>query len=109
MLTEGCVLGGMVSPPLSITVKTRTLGKNNKALTNIEELRKKENELRAFAKELKERQVARIEDNSFKTRLSILHYGIVGNTSMFSKQNLELLEIFAPSFGKVEEKIRQQS
>jgi hypothetical protein len=39
--------------------------------------------LRAFDKELKERQVARIEDTSFKTRLSILHYGIVGNTSMF--------------------------
>ena len=46
--------------------------------------------------------VARIEGNSSKTRLSILYYGIVGNAMMLSKQKLELLEIFALSFGEIE-------
>jgi hypothetical protein len=52
---------------------------------------------------LNARQVPRIADNTSKTRLSILYYGIVGNAMMLSKQNLELLEIFDLAFGKFEE------
>jgi Na+/phosphate symporter len=75
---------------------------SRKHTADLERLRKKDSELRSLAKELNERQVARIEDNSSKTRLSILYYGIVGNAMMLSKQNLELPEIFDLSFGKVD-------
>ncbi len=74
-----------------------------KQTADLERLRKKDAELRALANELNVRQVARIGDNSSKTRLSILYYGIVGNAMMLSKQNLELMEIFNLSFGKVED------
>ena len=65
-------------------------------------LTEKDSRLRAFAAELNELQAARIRDNTSKTRLSILYYGIVGNAMMLSKQSLELLEIFDTSFGEVE-------
>jgi phosphate/sulfate permease len=70
--------------------------------TDLERLRIKDAELRTFAAELNARQIDRIQDNSSKTRLSILYYGIVGNAMMLSKQNLELLEIFENSFGEFE-------
>ena len=73
---------------------------SRKQTTDLERLRKKDTDLRTLANELNERQVARIEDNSSKTRLSILYYGIIGNAMMLSKQNLELLEIFDRSFSK---------
>jgi phosphate/sulfate permease len=62
-------------------------------------LTEKDNRLRALAAELNELQAARIRDNTSKTRLSILYYGIAGNAMMLSKQSLELLEIFDTSFG----------
>jgi len=73
---------------------------SRKQTTDLGRLRRKDAELRNLAKELNERQVTRIEDNSSKTRLSILYYGIIGNAMMLSKQNLELLEIFDLSFSK---------
>ncbi len=76
---------------------------NRKQTANLERLREKDGQLRALAAELNDKQVARIKDNSSKTRLSILYYGIVGNAMMLSKQNLELLEIFELSFGKIED------
>jgi Na+/phosphate symporter len=75
---------------------------SRKQTANLERLKEKDARLRAFAAELNTRQVARISDNSSKTRLSILYFGIVGNAMMLSKQNLELLEIFDLSFGKFE-------
>lgn len=74
---------------------------SRKQTTDLERLRRKDAELRTLAKELNERQVNRIEDNSSKTRLSILYYGVIGNAMMLSKQNLELLEIFDLSFSKI--------
>jgi hypothetical protein len=44
------------------------------------------------------RQIERIQDDTSKTRLSILFYAIVGNCIMLGKQNLKLLEIFRESF-----------
>lgn len=69
---------------------------------SLERLTEKDGQLRALAAELNAKQVARIHDNSSKTRLSILYYGIVGNAMMLSKQSLELLEIFDLSFGEFE-------
>lgn len=69
---------------------------------NIASLTEKDNRLRALAADLNELQAARIKNNTSKTRLSILYYGVVGNVMMLSKQSLELLEIFNTSFGEVE-------
>jgi phosphate/sulfate permease len=77
-----------------------TFGRRQPA--DIAGLTEKDTRLRAFAAELNERQAARIKDNTSKTRLSILYYGIVGNAMMLSKQSLQLLEIFDTSFGEVE-------
>jgi phosphate/sulfate permease len=66
-------------------------------------LTEKDGRLRALAAELNELQAARIKNNTSKTRLSILYYGIVGNVMMLSKQSLELLEIFDTSFGELQE------
>jgi len=69
---------------------------------DLQKLEKKDQALRELAAQLNEGQVDRIRDNSSKTRLSILYYGIIGNAMMISKQNLELLEIFNESFSEVE-------
>jgi len=75
---------------------------SRRQIANLARLEEKDTELRAFAAELNEKQSLRIQNNSSKTRLSILYYGIVGNAMMLSKQNLELLEIFDDSFGEIE-------
>ncbi|ORJ55857.1 inorganic phosphate transporter [Geothermobacter hydrogeniphilus] len=71
-------------------------------IADLAQLTAKDQALRSLAAELNEKQVGRIKDNSSKTRLSILYYGIIGNAMMISKQNLELLEIFNQSFSEVE-------
>ena len=58
----------------------------------------KDQQLRKLAEALNREQVARIKDDTSKTRLSILYYAIVGNAMMLSKQCLKLLEIFDESF-----------
>ena len=75
---------------------------SRKQTANLDRLREKDTRLRELAAELNSRQVARISDNSSKTRLSILYFGIIGNALMLSKQNMELLEIFDISFGQFE-------
>jgi len=57
--------------------------------------------LRELAECLNKQQTLRIQDDTSKTRLTILFYAIVGNAMMLSKQNLKLLEIFEESFGGV--------
>lgn len=71
-------------------------------MADLKKLEKEDQELRNLAARLNDRQGERIRDNSSKTRLSILYYGIVGNAMMISKQNHELLEIFNESFSGVE-------
>lgn len=56
-------------------------------------------EMRDLADRFHYKQIERIQDDSSKTRLSILFYAIVGNCIMLGKQNLKLLEIFQESFG----------
>lgn len=58
-------------------------------------------EIRSYADLFHGRQIERIQDESSKTRLSILFYAIVGNCIMLGKQNLKLLEIFEESFPSV--------
>lgn len=55
-------------------------------------------EIRELADQFNYSQIERIQDDSSKTRLSILFYAIVGNAIMLGKQNLKLLEIFQESF-----------
>jgi len=78
-----------------------TFGRRQTA--NLNQLAKKDKQLRKLVADLNSHQVARIQDNSSKTRLSILYYAIVGNATMISKQTLELLEIFDQSFGEIDE------
>ena len=55
-------------------------------------------EIRSHADLYHFKQIERIQDETSKTRLSILFYAIVGNCMMLGKQNLKLLEIFQESF-----------
>ena len=55
-------------------------------------------ELRGLADNYNFKQIERIQDETSKTRLSILFYAIVGTCIMLGKQNLKLLEIFQESF-----------
>jgi len=68
---------------------------------------KKDKKLKKLASSLNDSQVLRIKDNSSKTRLSILFYGIIGNARMLSNQSIELLEIFEESFGQIEESVEK--
>jgi len=54
--------------------------------------------IRDLADEFNEVQIERIRNDTSKTRLSILYYGILGNCLMLTKQNIKLLEIFNESF-----------
>ena len=54
--------------------------------------------LRELVDDFNENQIARIIDDSSKTRLSILFYAISGNCVMMAKQNVKLLDIFNESF-----------
>jgi phosphate/sulfate permease len=55
-------------------------------------------DIRDLADQFHYNQIERIQDDSSKTRLSILFYALVGNAIMLGKQNLKLLEIFQESF-----------
>jgi Na+/phosphate symporter len=55
-------------------------------------------DIRDLADQLNYNQIERIQDDSSKTRLSILFYALAGNAIMLGKQNLKLLEIFQESF-----------
>ncbi|PIE63412.1 MAG: phosphate:sodium symporter [Desulfobacter postgatei] len=50
--------------------------------------------LRDLVDEYNANQIARIREESSKTRLSIMYYAISGNCVMMSKQTVKLLEIF---------------
>lgn len=54
--------------------------------------------MREMATQMNAEQIKRIENDTSKTRLSILFYAIVGNCLMLAKQNIKLLEILNESF-----------
>ena len=60
----------------------------------------KERQLKKLASSLNQKQIARIQDGSSKTRLSILFYSIIGNAVMLGRQNLRLVEACDELFGE---------
>lgn len=54
--------------------------------------------MREMAERMNIEQIKRIQDDTSKTRLTILFYAIVGNCLMLAKQNIKLLEILNESF-----------
>jgi hypothetical protein len=69
-------------------------------LTSVESVAAKDRALKAMAKRLNQNQIARIQDRSSKTRLTILFYAIVGNLALLSKQSTRLLGAFEEAFGE---------
>ncbi len=59
----------------------------------------KDRTLREQGERIHQGQAERIRSGESKTRLSILFYAIVGNSTMLSRQGVRLMEIFAESFG----------
>jgi len=53
------------------------------------------------------RQVDRIQHPDSKTRLSIMYYAIIGNCTVISRQNVQLLEVFNQCFAPVGVKRKQ--
>ena len=80
-----------------------------KRTADLQSLTSKLSQLIELSAELNTRQMERIMDNTSKTRLSILYYAIVGDAVMLSKQNLQLLEIFEESFGKIEKTVAEEN
>ncbi|MEN8152746.1 MAG: inorganic phosphate transporter [Acidobacteriota bacterium] len=64
----------------------------------LNELLKKENKVKKMIKEFDENQVKRIQDESSKTRLSILFYGFTRDMRRIGEHTIDLLKIFKDSF-----------
>ncbi len=73
-----------------------TLEKKENITTEV--IEKQLKDMRNLADQFHIRQIDRIQDDTSKTRLSILFYAIIGNCIMLGKQNLKLLEIFQEAF-----------
>jgi hypothetical protein len=55
-------------------------------------------DLKQLVKEFDKNQIKRIQDDSSKTRLSILFYGLMGDSVKIAEQTLNLMTIFQESF-----------
>ncbi len=71
---------------------------NTRKTVSTDVMTKQFQDLRNLADIYNFHQMERIQDDTSKTRLSILFYAIVGTSIMLGKQNLKLLEIFQESF-----------
>jgi Na+/phosphate symporter len=71
---------------------------NNKKIVDYQYIVNQYQYMRELADQFNEKQIARIRNDTSKTRLSILYYALVGNCLMLAKQNIKLLEIFNESF-----------
>lgn len=69
-----------------------------KDISHYKDIAEKYQKMKKLIAELNANQVARIIDDSSKTRKSILYYAISGNCLMMIKQNIKLLEIFNDAF-----------
>lgn len=58
----------------------------------------KEKELKELEKIFDENQVSRIQDETSKTRLSILFYGFIRDSNLIAEQTVNLMRIFEESF-----------
>jgi len=71
---------------------------NNKEIVNYQNIIDLYQHIRDLADQFNKVQIERIRNDTSKTRLSLLYYGILGNCLMLTKQNIKLLEIFNESF-----------
>ncbi|MBF0200219.1 MAG: inorganic phosphate transporter [Desulfamplus sp.] len=85
-------------------LKMAEISFHERDITNYHDIAKKYQSLRTLIEKYNANQIGRIRDNSSKTRLSILFYGISGNCLTMMRQNIKLLEIFNDSF-KLDEKL----
>ena len=69
-------------------------------VADFERVTGKEQQLRELAEELDGRQIQRILDGSSKTRLSILFYAVLSDTTTMARQAWRLLEIFNESLAR---------
>jgi len=82
-----------------ILLDTETIFRRQQ-LASHESVSRKDRRLKTLASELSQKQIARIQDNTSKTRLSILFYAIVGNAVMLGRQSLRLVEACNELFGE---------
>ena len=82
---------------LDILLRVETAFKN-KEIKGYQNIVEQYDNLKILADQMNFEQIKRIQDNSSKTRLSILFYAIVGDCLMLVKQNIKLLEILNESF-----------
>ena len=88
---------------LDILLKVEIAFKN-KEIKDYKNIVEQYNYMKTLADQMNFEQIKRIQDNSSKTRLSILFYAIVGDCLMLVKQNIKLLEILNESF-KIDERL----
>lgn len=69
-----------------------------KELPDFDTIEKDKEELKRLMKEFDKNQVKRIQDESSKTRLSILFYGFIRDTKLIVEQTLAILKTFQESF-----------
>ena len=82
---------------LDILLKVETAFKN-KEIKDYQKIVEQYENMRIIADQMNFEQIKRIQDDTSKTRLSILFYAIVGDCLMLVKQNIKLLEILNESF-----------
>ena len=82
---------------LDILLKVETAFKN-KEIKDYAHLVEQYENMKIMADQMNFEQIKRIQDDSSKTRLSILFYAIVGDCLMLVKQNIKFLEILNESF-----------
>ncbi len=82
---------------MDVLFKMETAFKN-KDISDYKSIVEQYGNMRKMAERMNTEQIKRIQDNTSKTRLSILFYAIVGDCLMLVKQNLKLLEILNESF-----------
>jgi hypothetical protein len=82
-----------------ILLDTETIFRRQQ-LASHDSVSKKDRRRKKLASELSQKQIARIQDNTSKTRLSILFYAIIGNVVMLGRQSLRLVEACNELFGE---------
>ena len=88
---------------LDILLKVETAFEH-KELKDYKKIAELYDNMKIIADQMNFEQIKRIQDNTSKTRLSILFYAIVGDCLMLVKQNIKLLEILNESF-KIDEEL----
>lgn len=72
----------------------------DKEVANCKAIGKHKETMALLGEKSDENQVKRIQDETSKTRLSILFYGIIRDSNLVVEQTLNLLNIFRDSFGE---------